>query len=306
MCEARADVVNLLVRNTWGEVFAPKPWIFFPSCRFEKNDVLWNLMKSKMFLSLIFPIMLLLTACRQMDNSEATKLLPTEQVSATDLPTKDQYLEQRQQMVDKTIKARGIADEDVLRAMRTVPRHQFIPLDLVDQAYADHPLPIGFGQTISQPYIVALMTELLELEPGNKVLEIGTGSGYQAAVLTELGYVEVYSIEIIPELAAQASQNLEAAGYSGLHIKQGDGYFGWEEHAPFDAIIVTAAPDHLPLPLVEQLKETGVIVIPIGPPGGYQTLWRFEFEEGELVAYNMGGVAFVPFTRDNSENSSSP
>jgi protein-L-isoaspartate(D-aspartate) O-methyltransferase len=264
-------------------------------------------MKSKMFLSLIFSIMLLFTACGQMDNNnEPTQLQPPVKVTPTDLSTKDQYLDQRQQMVNKTIKARGIVNEDVLRAMRTVPRHQFVPLDLIDRAYADHPLPIGYGQTISQPYIVALMTELLELEPGNKVLEIGTGSGYQAAVLAELGYVEVYSIEIIPELAVQASRSLEAAGYPNLNLKQGDGYFGWDEHAPFDAIIVTAAPDHLPLPLVEQLKETGRIVIPIGPPGGYQTLWRFEFEGGELVAYNMGGVAFVPFTRDNDGNTSAP
>jgi len=264
-------------------------------------------MKNKIFALFIIFITLLFTACGEMDNgNELTQLQPTGKVTHTDLSTKDLYVEQRQQMVNKTIIARGIVNEDVLRAMTTVPRHQFVPLDLVDRAYADHPLPIGYGQTISQPYIVALMTELLELEPGDKVLEIGTGSGYQAAVLAELGYVEVYSIEIIPELAVQASQSLEAAGYSGLNLKHGDGYFGWEEHAPFDAIIVTAAPDHLPQPLTEQIRETGCIVIPIGPPGGYQTLWRFEMEAGELVAYNMGGVTFVPFTRDNAGNSSSP
>lgn len=213
-------------------------------------------------------------------------------------PSADPYESQRLQMVEKTIVARGVTDEDVLRAMRTVPRHLFVLDEYLSQAYADHPLPIGYGQTISQPYIVAWMTELLELEPGDKVLEIGTGSGYQAAVLAELGYVDVYSIEIIPELAERAAQNLEKAGYTGLHLKQGDGYYGWEEFAPFDAIIVTAAPDHLPPPLVEQLSENGRIVIPIGPPGGYQTLWKFVFEEGELIGYNLGGVAFVPFTRE--------
>jgi protein-L-isoaspartate(D-aspartate) O-methyltransferase len=215
------------------------------------------------------------------------------------VPTSDPYQNKRLEMVESTILRRGVGDEDVLRAMQTVPRHLFVLEEYLDQAYADHPLPIGYGQTISQPYIVAWMTELLELEPGDKVLEIGTGSGYQAAVLAELGYVDVYSIEIIPELAERAAQTLEAAGYSGLHLIQGDGYYGWEEHAPFDAIIVTAAPDHLPSPLADQLTEDGRIVIPIGPPGGYQSLWRFVVEQGELVAYNLGGVAFVPFTRSD-------
>ncbi len=142
------------------------------------------------------------------------------------------------------------------------------------------------------------MTELLGLRPGDKVLEIGTGSGYQAAALAELGYVEVYSVEIIPELANQAADRLKALGYTGIHLKQGDGYYGWEEHAPFDAIIVTAAPDHLPSPLAAQLAEGGRLVIPIGPPGGYQTLWKFVKEGADLKAYSLGGVAFVPFTRE--------
>jgi protein-L-isoaspartate(D-aspartate) O-methyltransferase len=180
--------------------------------------------------------------------------------------------------------------------MRTVPRHEFVPPDYVDQAYADHPLPIGYGQTISQPYIVAWMTELLALQPGEKVLEIGTGSGYQAAVLAELGDVEVYSIEIVPELASSVAERLRRLGYTGVHLKEGDGYFGWEEHAPFDAILVTAAPDHLPAPLAAQLKPGGRLVIPIGPPGSYQSLWKFVYEDGQLVAYNLGGVSFVPFT----------
>lgn len=208
----------------------------------------------------------------------------------------DAYLSQRLAMVEATIVDRGVKDEDVLRAVRTVPRHRFVPEQYLDLAYADHPLPIGYGQTISQPYIVAWMTELLDLQPGDRVLEIGTGSGYQAAVLAELGDIEVYTIEIVPELAKSAAQRLVELGYTDVHVRQGDGYYGWAEAAPFDAIIVTAAPDHLPAPLVAQLAEGGSIVIPIGPPGGFQSLWRFVEEQGELVAYNMGGVAFVPFT----------
>lgn len=224
----------------------------------------------------------------------ASPTVPTVTLGPTS-PTPDPYLDARLRMVEETIVARGVKNPDVLRAMRTVPRHLFVPERYRDQAYEDHPLPIGYGQTISQPYIVAWMTELLDLKPGDKVLEIGTGSGYQAAVLAELGYVEVYSIEIIPELAQQAKERLQRLGYQ-VHTRQGDGYYGWPEAAPFDAIIVTAAPDHLPQPLVEQLKDGGRLVIPIGPPGGYQTLWKFVKEGGKLKAYNLGGVAFVPLT----------
>lgn len=200
-------------------------------------------------------------------------------------------------MVIETIARRGIKDQDVLRAMRTVPRHLFVSEGDQDYAYGDYPLPIGYGQTISQPYIVALMTELLELKEGDKVLEIGTGSGYQAAILAEIPGIEVHTIEIIPELAESARKRLAELGYSRVHCKQGDGYYGWPEHAPFDAIIVTAAPDHLPQPLADQLAVGGRMVIPIGPPGGYQTLWKFVKQpDGELQAFNMGGVAFVPFT----------
>ena len=201
-------------------------------------------------------------------------------------------------MVKDTIQSRGVVDPNVLRVMRTLPRHKFVPSDLINQAYEDHPLPIGYGQTISQPYIVAWMTELLKLSPGEKVLEIGTGSGYQAAVLAELGGLEVYSIEIVPELAQIAESRIKAFGYSNVKLKQGDGYYGWQEYAPFDAIIVTAAPDHLPAPLVAQLKDGGRLVIPIGPPGGYQELWKFVNEKGVVNAYSMGGVSFVPLTRE--------
>jgi protein-L-isoaspartate(D-aspartate) O-methyltransferase len=202
----------------------------------------------------------------------------------------------RLELVQNDVEGAGIMNQDVLRAMRTVPRHKFVPDEYLYQAYENHPLPIGYGQTISQPYIVAWMTEILELQPGEKVLEIGTGSGYQAAVLAELGYLDVYTIEIVPELAEAASARLKELGYNKVHIKQGDGYYGWPEYAPFDAIIVTAAPDHLPAPLAEQLAEGGRIVIPIGPQGWFQSLWKFVNENGELKAYNLGGVSFVPFT----------
>jgi protein-L-isoaspartate(D-aspartate) O-methyltransferase len=200
-------------------------------------------------------------------------------------------------MVSDQIASRGIDDEAVLSAMRNIPRHEFVPDDMVALAYQDHPLPIGYGQTISQPFIVALMTQTLNPQPGQKMLEIGTGSGYQAAVLAELG-VDVYTIEIIPELADQAAQRLKRLGYTNIHTLTADGYFGWQEFAPFDAIIVTAAPDHLPLPLANQLAEGGRLVIPIGPVGFLQTLWLFEKVEGELQATNLGGVTFVPFTGD--------
>lgn len=201
-------------------------------------------------------------------------------------------------MVAEQIAPRGIDNEAVLEVMRSVPRHKFVPDDMVPLAYQDHPLPIGYGQTISQPFIVALMTQTLNPEPGQKILEIGTGSGYQAAVLAELG-VEVYTVEIIPELAAQAAQRLTEMGYDNIHTLHADGYFGWQEFAPFDAIIVTAAPDHLPQPLANQLVEGGRLVIPIGPVGFLQTLWLFEKSEGELTATNLGGVTFVPLTGEH-------
>ena len=189
----------------------------------------------------------------------------------TEIPT-DAFINDREQMVKTQIQARGIEDPAVLEAMRSVKRHQFVLEKYLNQAYEDHPLPIDYGQTISQPYIVALMTAILELKPGDRVLEIGTGSGYQAAVLAEMD-VDVYTLEIIPELAAQATERLENLGYSNIQVSNSDGYFGWEAFAPYDAIIVTAAPDHLPQPLINQLAEGGKLVIPIGPIGAVQTLW---------------------------------
>ncbi len=189
-----------------------------------------------------------------------------------------------------------VMTKDVFRAMARVPRHKFIRRAYKDQAYKNQALPIGYGQTISQPSIVAWMTTLLELQPGEKVLEIGTGSGYQAAILAELGDGEVYTIEIIPELVEKAVMRLQKLGYTKVHIKQGDGYYGWAEYAPFNAIIVTAAPDHLPSALAEQLAERGRLVIPIEEPSQRQYLWKFIKEKGILKAYNLGEVCFVPFT----------
>jgi len=199
----------------------------------------------------------------------------------------------RNRMVQTQIEARGVKDPQVLESMRTVPRHLFVPDVYRDAAYNDSPLPIGQGQTISQPYIVALMTELLEVSEGGRVLEIGTGSGYQAAVLAEMG-VEVFSIEIKTKLCEKAADTLEGLGYSNAHVRCGDGYGGWPEEEPFDGIIVTAAPDRIPDPLLEQLKDSARMVIPVGE--FYQELKVITrsgdgFEERSVIP-----VRFVPMT----------
>jgi protein-L-isoaspartate(D-aspartate) O-methyltransferase len=210
---------------------------------------------------------------------------------------RDGFAAQRAEMVDEQIAARGVEDRRILAAIAAVPRHEFVPRAQVEHAYSDGPLPIGFGQTISQPYIVALMTELAEVGQGDNVLEVGTGSGYQAAVLAELSD-RVHSVEIVPELARSAADRLRRVGYPSIRVREGDGYFGWERYAPFDAILVTAAPDHVPPPLIRQLKEGGRMVIPVGPPGSYQTLWRIRKTGGEVVSENVTDVAFVPLTRE--------
>ncbi|MBD3413897.1 MAG: protein-L-isoaspartate(D-aspartate) O-methyltransferase [Candidatus Aminicenantes bacterium] len=209
--------------------------------------------------------------------------------------TQNTYAEQRNQMVEEQIKNRGVSDSRVLDAMREVPRHLFIDEPYRHLAYADHPLPIQAQQTISQPYIVGLMTEAVQVQKGDKVLEVGTGSGYQAAVLAHLT-VHVYSIEIIKELAEKARQTLKKIGYDQVKIKWGDGNLGWEEHAPYDAIIVTAASRKMPPALFEQLKEGGLMVIPIGNPSSFQILTLIEKKQGKPVRKEMIGVRFVPMT----------
>lgn len=210
-----------------------------------------------------------------------------------DAPDGMDFEQQRQWMVEHQLREWGITDPRVLEAMGRVPRELFVPPEYRESAYYDGALPIGEGQTISQPYVVAHMTMMLELQGEEKVLEIGTGSGYQAAVLAEL-VDEVWTIEIIPELAESAEARLQRLGYDRVHVRVGDGYYGWPEEAPFDAIIVTAAPDHIPQPLLEQLTEDGRLVVPVGPPGGYQTLWQLVREGEEVKAFNLGGVRFVP------------
>lgn len=200
----------------------------------------------------------------------------------------------REQMVETQLKARGIKDLGALKAMLKVERHRFVPDQLQDQAYEDHPLPIGEGQTISQPYIVALMTELLDLKGAEKVLEIGTGSGYQAAILAEL-VQKVYTIEIIETLARSAKERLQKLGYGNIEVKAGDGYLGWPKAAPFDAIIVTAAPDHIPQPLFDQLKEGGRMVLPVGTYP-YQELKKIIKKSGKPEITDILPVLFVPMT----------
>jgi protein-L-isoaspartate(D-aspartate) O-methyltransferase len=207
------------------------------------------------------------------------------------------FAQERRRMVQEQIIARGVRDSRVIAAMEKVPRHLFIPEENRRVSYEDGPVPIGHGQTISQPYIVALMTESLELKPGDKVFEVGTGSGYQAAVLEELG-CETFTIEIIPELAQFAAENLRRAGYDAVKVKTGDGYRGWGEFAPFDAIIVTCAPEDIPGALTEQLKEGGRIVVPVGPENRIQELILVRKVKGELVRRSLAPVRFVPMVRE--------
>ena len=206
-------------------------------------------------------------------------------------PVQLDFQSMKEEMVKTQIRARGVRDEGVLNAMLKVDRHKFVPEEIRHLAYSDRPLPIGEGQTISQPYIVALMTELLELKKGDRVLEVGTGSGYQAAILAELAD-HVYTIEIIESLGRSAERLLRELGYRNINVKIGDGYIGWEEFAPFDAIIVTAAPSHVPQPLLDQLKEGGRLVIPVGDY--YQELKKITKVKGKIKSQNVIPVVFVP------------
>jgi protein-L-isoaspartate(D-aspartate) O-methyltransferase len=202
-------------------------------------------------------------------------------------------------MVRAQLRARGIEDQRVLAAMARVPRHRFVPAPVESLAYADQALPIGFEQTISQPYIVAYMTEAAAVSPGDRVLEVGTGSGYQAAILAELAR-EVYTIEIIPELATRARTLLHELGYANVHVRAGDGYLGWREHAPFDAIVVTAAPDHVPPALVEQLAVNGRMLIPVGT--AEQELRLLTKTAGGVMEQTMLEVRFVPLVRPDTSS----
>jgi protein-L-isoaspartate(D-aspartate) O-methyltransferase len=209
----------------------------------------------------------------------------------------DEYAGLRKQMVETQIESRGVKDKNVLYAMKKVPRHLFVPDQYQSSAYNDRPLPIGKNQTISQPYIVAFMTEAIGPEADDVVLEIGTGSGYQAAVLAEI-VEKVYTLEIIPELGIMAKERLAILGYDNIEAKVSDGYYGWSEFAPFDAIIVTAAAAQIPEPLIEQLKEGGKMIIPVGAAHEVQNLVLITKKNGETKIKKLFPVRFVPFTRD--------
>ncbi len=209
------------------------------------------------------------------------------------------YWKERNQMVKRQIVERGISDPKVINAMRDVERHHYVPKNYRNMAYDDRPLPIGHGQTISQPYIVALMTELLEVEEGKKVLEIGTGSGYQAAILSHITS-EVYTIEIVEELAREAKRTLKRQGYNNIKVKIGDGYKGWKEYAPFDAIIVTCSPSDVPEPLKNQLAEGGRMIIPVG--GKFvQELVLFQKKDNKLIEQEISSVRFVPMVDEDGK-----
>ena len=212
------------------------------------------------------------------------------------IPQTDKYETLRHKMVETQIRNRGINNAAVLDAMKTVPRHLFIPENYRDEAYNDYPLPIGYGQTISQPYIVAYMTEAVRPTSKKKVLEIGTGSGYQAAILAEI-VDKVYTIEIVPELAKESAERLKNLGYDNVICKFGDGYQGWSEHAPFDIIVVTAAPEEIPQPLIDQLAEDGRLIIPVGAPGAVQELVLLVKKNDKTETRRLSFVRFVPFKR---------
>ncbi len=209
----------------------------------------------------------------------------------------DDYQIRRQRMVDQQLRLRGIEAQAVLAAMAKVPRHRFVPPPLTRQAYEDRPLPIGYGQTISQPFIVAYMSEAARITPGAKVLEIGTGSGYQAAVLAEIA-AEVYTVEIVPELARQAERTLRELGYRNVRVRSGDGYQGWPQHAPFDAIVVTAAPERIPQPLIDQLAVHGRLIVPVGTQSEDQRMTVLTRTPGGIIEQKTFPVRFVPLTRE--------
>ena len=253
---------------------------------------------------LLFTLPLLVSACAPAPAAQPAERSPKD--FAERLEERAALVERIEREVALTRRQTGREelDSEVLEAMRTVPRHEFVPERLEPHAYLNRPLPIGHGQTISQPYIVALMTDLAEVDGDDRVLEVGTGSAYQAAVLAEI-VDAVYTLEIVPELAASAEERLERLGYDNVHARHGDGYHGWPEHAPFDAIVVTAAASHVPPPLVEQLRPGGKMVIPVGSPFATQQLMVVEkTEEGKVRNRQVLPVASVPLTRaDGGEES---
>lgn len=217
----------------------------------------------------------------------------------TTLQQEDQYATLRKDMVSNQIISRGIRNPLTLKAMQKVPRHLFVPAAYRNRAYEDNPLPIGYDQTISQPFIVAYMTELSKPAKSKKVLEIGTGSGYQAAVLAEI-VDKVYTIEIIPQLAKEASTRLSSLGYKNVFTRTGDGYLGWKEHAPYDIIMVTAADDHIPQPLLDQLAENGRLIMPVGSPSSAQQIVLAVKKNGKIEKSKLAMVRFVPLLRDQN------
>jgi protein-L-isoaspartate(D-aspartate) O-methyltransferase len=249
--------------------------------------------------SLLLPIS---SAAEGASDREGAAVTGTAQATAPgeldrDFADSDERRAQREALVEGAI-APAVEDERIIEAFRRVPRHAFVPTDVVDRAYGDFPLPIEAGQTISQPSLVARMTELVEIAAGDRVLEVGTGSGFQAAILRQLTD-QVYSVEIVPELSEIAMAVLERLGYDDVEVERRDGYLGWPEAAPFDAIVVTAAPDHLPRPLVDHLSpDGGRMVIPIGPVGDVQTLWLVTRNGEEVAMEEVVPVQFVPLTRE--------
>ena len=257
-------------------------------------------MRSKRWIGLLSAVALIAgaNACDS-ENGEEHASTGGEATGASASPAQparasDDRADERERMVRETIASRDVTDPRVLEAMRTVPRHEFMPEDVRDEAYEDRPVPIGHEQTISQPYIVAIMTQLAEVDRGDKVLEVGTGSGYQAAVLGALG-VEVYSIEIVEPLARSAEATLRRLGYDNVHVRAGDGYRGWPEHAPFDAIVITAAPPRIPEPLKEQLRVGGRMVVPVGEDGMQELVVLTRTDTG-FDRTSVIPVRFVPMT----------
>ncbi len=261
--------------------------------------MIFNSERPKSFISFsyLIPTEIRADACSGAMNKIAIIAIYISLIQGGLLMAQDTYADQRKHMVQTQLMDRGIKDFPTLTAMLNVPRHEFVPKELVHNAYLDGPLPIGNGQTISQPFIVAFMTASLALKNTDRVLEIGTGSGYQAAILAKI-VDSVYTIEIVDALAQAAKARLNRLGYGNIKVKSGDGYHGWPSKAPFDAIMVTAGAESIPQPLIDQLKNGGHMIIPIGPSNSVRQLVKITKKKGKISKKNMMPVRFVPFTRD--------